>query len=62
MDSGLMLPGQPVPLPRGPAPQLGDGVYMRDGQLRASLVGVPRYEGSVGRVPHRLWCSYFRAT
>lgn len=48
MASDLTLPGQLVPLPRGPIPQLGSGIYSRDGQARASLVGVPRYEGSVG--------------
>ena len=46
----LVLPGQPIPLPRGPMPQLGSGVYVRDGHTRASLVGIPRYEGSVGDV------------
>ncbi|TFY83764.1 hypothetical protein EWM64_g237 [Hericium alpestre] len=45
MASDCMLPGQPVPLPRGPAPQLGAGIYTKDGQTRASLVGVPRYDG-----------------
>lgn len=48
MASDLMLPGQPITLPRGPVPQLGGGTYSRDGEVRASLVGVPRYEGSVG--------------
>jgi exosome complex component CSL4 len=44
----LTLPGQPIVLPaRGPAPQLGPGVYQRDGQIRASLLGTPRFEGSV---------------
>ncbi|CCL98977.1 uncharacterized protein FIBRA_00985 [Fibroporia radiculosa] len=46
MSSDLVLPGQPVPLPRGPIPQLGGGLYSRDNAPRASLVGVPRYEGS----------------
>ncbi|KAF7969218.1 hypothetical protein HWV62_27923 [Athelia sp. TMB] len=42
-----LLPGQPLQLPaRGPAPQLGSGVYSRDGQVRASLVGEPSYNGS----------------
>ena len=44
----LTLPGQPIPLPRGPVPKLGNGIYERDGQVRASLVGVPKYQGSVG--------------
>jgi len=60
MASDLILPGQPIPLPRGPVPQLGSGVYMRDGQPRASLVGVPRYEGPVGFIHFGLWCLDFR--
>jgi hypothetical protein len=51
MSSEFMLPGQPIPLLRGPVPQLGNGTYIRDGQVRASLVGVPRYEGSVCVLP-----------
>jgi hypothetical protein len=44
----LTLPGQPILLPtRGPAPQLGHGVYQRDGYIRASLLGTPLIEGSV---------------
>jgi hypothetical protein len=43
-----MLPGQPIPLPRGPAPQLGGGIYLLDGQVRPALVGVPSYDGPVG--------------
>ncbi|KAF8203667.1 hypothetical protein BJ912DRAFT_205947 [Pholiota molesta] len=47
MSSSTVLPGQPIPLPaRGPAPQLGTGVYERDGQVRASLLGVPRMDAS----------------
>lgn len=46
-----MLPGQPIPLPRGPAPQLGGGTYLLDGQVRAALVGVPSYDGPVGIIP-----------
>ncbi|KAL4069574.1 hypothetical protein J3A83DRAFT_4359452 [Scleroderma citrinum] len=42
-----LLPGQPVPLSRGPVPSLGTGLYSKDGQVRASLVGVPQYEGPV---------------
>ncbi|KAF9240889.1 hypothetical protein BU15DRAFT_45488 [Melanogaster broomeanus] len=45
MASEVLLPGQPVSLPRGPVPKLGGGLYIKDGQVRASLVGVPRYEG-----------------
>ncbi|RDB29382.1 Nuclear distribution protein nudE 1 [Hypsizygus marmoreus] len=56
MSSDLLLPGQPIPLPRGPVPQIGAGTYLRDAQVRASLVGVPRHEGStltISRVrPH----------
>lgn len=48
MVSDIVLPGQPIVPPRGPVPQLGLGVYSRDSEVRASLVGVPRYEGSVG--------------
>ncbi|KAI0068393.1 hypothetical protein BV25DRAFT_1875898 [Artomyces pyxidatus] len=54
--SDTLLPGQPVPLPRGPVPQLGGGVYTKDGQTRASIIGVPHHEGSslaISRVrPH----------
>ncbi|KAI0963824.1 hypothetical protein AcW1_000792 [Taiwanofungus camphoratus] len=46
MSSDLVLPGQPIPLPRGPVPQLGSGIYIKDGHVRASLAGVPQYEGS----------------
>ncbi|KAI0734561.1 hypothetical protein C8Q72DRAFT_873074 [Fomitopsis betulina] len=51
MSSDLVLPGQPIPLPRGPVPQLGNGIYSRDGLVRASLVGVPSYEGSTLSIP-----------
>jgi exosome complex component CSL4 len=51
MSSDLCLPGQPIPIPRGPAPNIGLGVYARDGQVRASIIGVPRFEGSVGPFP-----------
>ncbi|KAG6842561.1 hypothetical protein C0991_000087 [Blastosporella zonata] len=40
------LPGQPIPLSRGPVPQLGPGTYYRDDTVRASLVGIPHTEGS----------------
>lgn len=50
MSVGTVLPGQPISLPaRGPAPQLGTGVYERDGQIRASLLGSPHFDGSVRR-------------
>jgi hypothetical protein len=48
MPSDSLIPGQPVPLPRGPALQLGSGIYSKNGQIRASLVGTPLYHGSVG--------------
>lgn len=48
MASNCVLPGQPIPLPRsGPVPQLGGGIYSRDSELRASLVGVPQQDGAV---------------
>lgn len=54
--SNLLLPGQPIQIPRGPVPQLGTGTYSRDGQVRASVVGTPFYEGSVGLFfLHFLW-------
>ncbi|KAL6310032.1 hypothetical protein BKA93DRAFT_757198 [Sparassis latifolia] len=46
MSSDLLLPGQPIPLPRGPVPQLGSGTYSRDGLVRASLLGIPHHQGS----------------
>ncbi|KAF9651912.1 hypothetical protein BDM02DRAFT_3154057 [Thelephora ganbajun] len=46
MDVDLKLPGQPIQIPRGPTPQLSNGVYSRDGQIRASLAGVPVYQAS----------------
>jgi exosome complex component CSL4 len=48
MVSDILLPGQLLSLPRGPVPKLGGGLYLKDGQVRASLVGVAQYEGSVG--------------
>jgi exosome complex component CSL4 len=50
MDAELKLPGQPIRIPRGPAPQLSNGVYSREGHVRASLVGIPVYHASV-RLP-----------
>ena len=47
MPSDCLLPGQPVPLPRGPTLQLGTGVYTRNGETRASLFGTPQFHGSV---------------
>ncbi|PFH54586.1 hypothetical protein AMATHDRAFT_37901 [Amanita thiersii Skay4041] len=47
MADDILLPGQLIPLPRGPAPRLGSGTFSRDAQPRATLVGVPRYDGPV---------------
>jgi len=41
----LHIPGQPILLPKGPTIQPGVGTYIRDGKLRASLVGVPKIIG-----------------
>ena len=46
--SDIVLPGQPIPLPRGPVPRSGSGTYTRDAQLRASIVGIAKMDGSVG--------------
>ncbi|KIK06876.1 hypothetical protein K443DRAFT_230606 [Laccaria amethystina LaAM-08-1] len=47
-----LLPGQPVVLPsRGPAPQLGTGVYVRDASIRASLLGVPTLDAATLTIP-----------
>ncbi|KAI0094641.1 hypothetical protein BDY19DRAFT_913839 [Irpex rosettiformis] len=46
MSFSTLLPGQPIPVSRGPAPQLGGGTYQRDGQIRASVVGIPQFQGS----------------
>ncbi|KAI0348445.1 hypothetical protein BDW22DRAFT_1350659, partial [Trametopsis cervina] len=51
MSSSTLLPGQPIAIPRGPAPQLGSGTYTRDGQVRASVVGVPQFQGSTLSIP-----------
>jgi len=40
-----LVPGQPIPLPKGPTLQLGVGTYLRDGKMRASLVGFPQFTG-----------------
>ncbi|KIY72848.1 hypothetical protein CYLTODRAFT_417625 [Cylindrobasidium torrendii FP15055 ss-10] len=45
-DADCLLPGQPIVLPTGPAPRLGRGVYEKNGQVRASLVGRPHHDGS----------------
>lgn len=46
MAFNFVLPGQPVALPRGPALKLGTGLYNRDGQVRASVLGKPQQDGS----------------
>lgn len=51
MVSEIILPGQPIPLPpKAPAPQLGRGTYLRDTQIRASLLGIPCFQGTVRQV------------
>ncbi|EKM83784.1 hypothetical protein AGABI1DRAFT_110396 [Agaricus bisporus var. burnettii JB137-S8] len=47
----FLLPGQPIPIPRGPALQLGSGTYSRDNEVRSSILGVPQFEGSTLSVP-----------
>ncbi len=54
--SDCVLPGQPIPLPKGPVPRLGRGIYTKDGQVRAGLIGSPHYDGSVGLFSR---CLYF---
>ena len=46
MSSVLDLPGQPVPVV-APVPQIGDGLYVRDGLVRAAVIGSPQRDGSV---------------
>jgi hypothetical protein len=48
MPPDSLVPGQPVPLPRGPSLQLGGGIYTRNGETRASVFGTPVHQGSVG--------------
>ena len=48
LSSSIVLPGQPIHQPlRAPIPQVGTGVYERDGQIRGAVIGVPRLEGPV---------------
>jgi exosome complex RNA-binding protein Rrp4 len=54
MSSDCLLPGQPVPLPRGPTLQLGTGLYTINGEIRASLLGTPLQHGSVRLFPFRV--------
>ncbi|KAI0286998.1 hypothetical protein BGY98DRAFT_943047 [Russula aff. rugulosa BPL654] len=51
MSSDFLLPGQPVPLPRGPTLKLGSGIYTRNGETRASLFGTPLQQGSTLTIP-----------
>ena len=46
----IVLPGQPLPskFNSPPTPQPGQGCYLRQGKLVASIVGVPVRDGSVG--------------
>ncbi|KIY45467.1 hypothetical protein FISHEDRAFT_67020 [Fistulina hepatica ATCC 64428] len=48
----IFLPGQPIPLLQGPAPQLGSGIYARDGKVRASLVGPIQQNGPKLAISH----------
>ncbi|KAJ7619147.1 hypothetical protein DFH06DRAFT_1235455 [Mycena polygramma] len=55
MTSSYVLPGQPIPVARGaPVPQIGSGIYVRDSELRASLVGIPQQEGPLLSVSRRV--------
>jgi len=51
MPSDSLVPGQPVPLPRGPSLQLGGGIYTRNGETRASVFGTPVHQGSSLSIP-----------
>ncbi|KAG2023361.1 exoribonuclease [Coprinopsis cinerea AmutBmut pab1-1] len=46
----VLLPGQQISV-RAPAPQLGTGTYSRDAQIRASLLGAPKLQGSTLTIP-----------
>ncbi|KAF9460777.1 hypothetical protein BDZ94DRAFT_1222351 [Collybia nuda] len=50
-EHDIVLPGQPIVLPRGPIPKLGQGIYSRDSEIRASLIGSPHHEGSILAIP-----------
>ena len=43
-----LLPGQPLDI-SGPIPKLVEGLYTRDGQVRASVIGYPRSDGTVSK-------------
>ncbi|KAH9969003.1 hypothetical protein BC827DRAFT_1121087 [Russula dissimulans] len=51
MPPDSLVPGQPVPLSRGPVLQLGSGIYTRNGEPRASLFGTPIQQGSTLTIP-----------
>ncbi|KAL5534127.1 hypothetical protein ACEPAG_588 [Sanghuangporus baumii] len=50
--SDLLLPGQPVPV-APPIPQIGDGLYIRDGLIRAGVIGIPQRDGSTISIQKR---------
>ncbi|KAG8955342.1 exosome 3'-_5 exonuclease subunit ski4 (Csl4) [Tulasnella sp. 424] len=43
----ILLPGQPIALPKGPTLRLGAGTYVREGKPRASLVGTLQSQAGV---------------
>lgn len=47
-----VLPGQPINLAKAPWPQLGQGLYVKENQVRASRVGIPQQEGPVRSASH----------
>ncbi|KLO20238.1 hypothetical protein SCHPADRAFT_864176 [Schizopora paradoxa] len=49
-SSDLLLPGQPMALPRGPLPKVSEGLYERNGQIRASVVGTPQRDGPTFKI------------
>lgn len=46
----ILLPGQPIALPKGPTLRLGAGTYVREGKPRASLVGTLQSQAGVSRL------------
>ncbi|KZS93290.1 hypothetical protein SISNIDRAFT_76159 [Sistotremastrum niveocremeum HHB9708] len=50
-DDNILLPGQPVTIPNGAAPDLGGGLYLKDGVIRASLVGKLSRVGNTLTIP-----------
>lgn len=49
----FVLPGQPVPVAGPPPPAIGPGVYLKHGQLRASLAGTLAPDTSPTLAIHR---------